>query len=154
MPILISLSWYLHKSQTLLMFWWCLELRRKSPKDIKYLLWLFPINPILECTHICSHVSIKIVCKRALQMADANEPIDIFKARCGQWKGRQLPRHPPLCSSETLLAGKRAWLGGTIMPSLTPSVIIMSAILLPCSFYSAKKIPLRKILSGSGSEKR
>lgn len=153
MPTLISLSWYLHRSHTLLMFWWYLEFRRISPKDIKHLLWLFPINPILECTHKSSHVSIKMVYKRALQIADANEIIDIFKAWCGQSKGRQLTRHPLLCSSEALPVGKWAWLGGATMPSLTPSVITMSATLLPCSFYSKKKMSFRKRLSASASEK-
>lgn len=55
-PTLISLSWYLHKTHVLLMFWWCLEFRRISPKDVEHLLWLFPINPTLEYTHKSSHM--------------------------------------------------------------------------------------------------
>lgn len=86
-------------------------------------------------------------------MAGANEPTDIFKAWCGQSKGRQLPRHPLLCSSGALPTGTWAWLSGATGPSLTCSVITMSAALLACSFYSNKKILLRKRLSGSALEK-
>lgn len=67
-------------------------------------------------------------------------------------KGRQMPRNPLLYSSEALPEGKWAWMRGAVRPGLS-SVTTMSASLLPYSFHSEKKMPLRKRLSGSASEK-
>lgn len=92
-----------------------------------------------------------MVYRRALQMADANEPIDVFKTWCGQSKGRRLPRHPLLCSCKALPAGK--WPGwevpqGLSYPLSHNNVSTSSPMLL----HSEKKIPFRKRLSGSTSE--